>query len=139
MDELPIVFARQGIEITLAQKALVIRTDQLVDSVWIPAVFAEVPANGASILHAPFCRFELFIAAQVSGDGRRCNRKCQQHENQQEENSQKNKAVFLTACGVSGCGPVHQVFSGLHHGNLGLALSRLFHAFYCIRGKVWVL
>jgi hypothetical protein len=104
MDELPIIFSSHRIEITLAQEALVIGIQQLVDRGWIPAVLPEIQSNCMSILHPPVCGFEFFLAAQVGGDSRCCNCQSQQDENQQEEHGQENETVLSSKCVVSSWG-----------------------------------
>ena len=100
MNDAPVVFAGHGVEIALAQEALIVTLDELVDGVGVAAVFSVVDLDGADILLPAVYGFDFLVAAQVF---RHFGRRYGQHKkNQQdhEENAEQEKAAFLLEPGL---------------------------------------
>jgi hypothetical protein len=95
MNNAPIVLPGHGIEVALAQKALVIRLHQLIDRIGIAPVLIEIDLDGPGILQtAVHCFYFLIAADRLShlgrGNGQRD--RDQQHHKQ---NAEQQKALFL--------------------------------------------
>jgi hypothetical protein len=80
VNNAPVILPRHGVEIALAQEALVLGLDQLVDGAGIPPVLGVEDTNCPGILHSPVHGFGFLIAADLfrhlwRGHGQR-------HENQ---------------------------------------------------------
>lgn len=65
VNDAPVVFTGHRIEIPLAQKALIVALDQLIDSVGVAAIFGEVDLDGAGVLLPPVHGFYFLIPPQI--------------------------------------------------------------------------
>jgi hypothetical protein len=97
MDQTPVVFARDRIEITLAQKTLALASGvhQLVDGVGIGAIFSVIELDGTRVLLASLKGFHFLVAAQIRSNSGRGNRQGQQNEKEHDEHCEQDETVLM--------------------------------------------
>jgi hypothetical protein len=100
VNDAPVVFSGHGVKIALAQEALVVALDQLVDGVGVAAVFGVVDLDGADVLLSPVDGFDFLIAAQVFRHFRRRDGQREKNQQDHEKNAKKEKAAFLLEPGL---------------------------------------
>jgi hypothetical protein len=104
MNETPVVFPGDRIEIALAQETLIVSLDELVDGVGVAAVFFVVDLDGAGVLFPPVYGFDFLIAAQVFRHSGRCYGEREQNQHQHEENAEQQKPVLPPRSGLWSAG-----------------------------------
>jgi hypothetical protein len=95
VDDAPVVLPGHGIQVTLAQEALIVRLHQLVNGVGITAIFVEINLDRTGILQSAVDRFNFLIAPdRFRHLGRRDSQRYQNEQNH-EQNPEQQEAIFL--------------------------------------------
>jgi hypothetical protein len=97
MNQPPVVLTRDGIGVFLAQKANIVRIDQLVNRRRIPAEFAVVELNRPLVLLAAMHRLNFFVALDGLRHPRRGDGQPDQNQRHQEQHCDQDVSVFARA------------------------------------------
>jgi hypothetical protein len=112
VNDAPIILPRHRIEVSLAQKTLIVGLHQLVNGVGITAELVVVHANRAGILLSPLDRLLFLIPPDGISNLRRRNRQRNHDQQDHEEHAEQQKPLFLPRSEFRfGC-PFHHWRSG---------------------------
>jgi hypothetical protein len=100
VNNAPVVLARHRIEVSLAQKTLIVRLHQLVNGVWITAELGVVNLDRARVLLSAVDRFLFLIPPDRIGNLRRRDRQRNRDQQDQEKHAEQQKPLFLPRSGL---------------------------------------
>jgi hypothetical protein len=112
VNDAPIVLARHRIDVSLAQKTLIVGLHQLVNRVGITAVLVVVHLDRASILLPAMYRLLFLIPSDGISNLRRRDRQRDHDQQDHEKHAEQQKPLFLSRFGFRFGDPFHHWRSG---------------------------
>lgn len=94
VDDLPVIFAGHGIDITLAQEAYVVGVLKLIDRGRIVPEFFVVEFDRAFVLQSAMIQIVFAVALDIGGNARRGHGKRNQNQGHHEQHGQQDIAGF---------------------------------------------